>query len=106
VPFEKFTYPPCDAPLLDAWDHAFECVYVLLHPFIRVPDDLAWKLIRQYPTDEQILSVGAKYRWSQVAAHTRIPSCARLNQALLTATGSISFQEVFGPALLTGKAET
>lgn len=86
---EQFTYPSYEVPLLDAYDRRFESVYVVLHPFVCVPEGLAWTATRQYPTDEQILASGVKCAWSQVAARVGSGNCARLNQALLTATGSL-----------------
>jgi hypothetical protein len=74
---------------MEAFDGAFESVYVLLHPFVRVPDDLGWQTTKQYPGDEQILSVGAKYTWADVASKARLGTCAKLNQALLTSIASI-----------------
>ena len=87
--FDQFVYPSNEAPLLDAYNHRFESVYILLHPFIRVPEEMAWKVTRQYPTDDQILALPAKCNWSQIVAPTGISNCAKLNQALLTATGSL-----------------
>lgn len=89
---ERLTYPPADAPLLDAYDRRFESAYVILHPFVSLPDDLAWKVTGQYPSDEQILRHGAKYSWAGVAAQTGLQTCAKLNQALLTSTRSIDLE--------------
>ena len=89
VRFDQFVYPNQELPLLDAYDRRFEAVYILLHPFVGVPDEMAWKVTRQYPTEDQILSAGAKCNWSHVAAKIGITNCAKLNQALLTATGSL-----------------
>jgi hypothetical protein len=74
---------------MEAYGGAFQSVYVILHPFVCVPDDLAWTATKQYPSDEQILSVGAKYTWAEVVNKARLGTCARLNQALLTSIGSI-----------------
>ena len=74
---------------MEAYGGAYESVYVVLHPFVSVPDELAWKATKQYPSDEQILSVGAKYTWAEVASKTGLGTCARVNQALLTSIGSI-----------------
>ena len=86
---ERFVYPPYDAPLAEAYGGRFESVYVLLHPFVRVPESLAWKTVKHYPSDEQILNRGAKASWAQVAAQTGLSTCAKVNQALLTSIGSI-----------------
>ena len=86
---EQFTYPPYDIPLVEAYEARFESVFVLLHPFVHVPDTLAWSATQHYPTDAQILAYGAKYTWSDVAAKTGLNSCARLNQSLLTSIGSL-----------------
>jgi hypothetical protein len=75
---------------MDAYGGRFESVYVILHPFVIVPDNLAWKATKQYPRDEQILSLGAKSPWSHVAAQTGLRTCSKLNQALLTSTRSIA----------------
>ncbi len=90
VLYDRLVYPAYDAPLMEAYDGAFESVYVILHPFVSVPDELAWKTTRQYPGDEQILRGGAKVTWAEVASKTRLGTCAKLNQALLTSIGSIS----------------
>lgn len=74
---------------MDAYGHRFESVYAILHPFVAVPESLAWKTARQYPSDEQILSLGAKCSWASVAAQTGIRTCDKMNQALLTSIGSI-----------------
>ena len=87
---EQFTYPPYDIPLVEAWDGQFEAVFILLHPFVRVPDSLAWSATQTYPSDAQILTRGQKCPWSDVAAQTGLITCARLNQALLTSIGSLS----------------
>jgi hypothetical protein len=88
--FEDFTYPPYDAPLAEAYGGHYEALYVLLHPFIRVPDALSWRATQQYPTDAQIQAYGAKCTWTEVAAESGLAHCARLNQALLTSIGSLT----------------
>ena len=50
---------------MEAYGGVYESVYVVLHPFVSVPDELAWKATKQYPSDEQILSAGAKYTWAE-----------------------------------------
>lgn len=87
--YEQFIYPAYDAPLVDAYGGRFESVFVVLHPFVSVPDALAWNATKSYPTDEQIVARGAKCTWGEVAVHTGLRSCARLNQALLTSIRSI-----------------
>lgn len=74
---------------MEAYGGAFESAYVILHPFVSVPDNLAWKATKHYPSDEQILTLGTKCTWADVAAKTGLSTCARLNQALLTSIGSI-----------------
>jgi hypothetical protein len=90
VQLESATYPPYDVPLVEAYEGKFEAVYIVLHPFISVPDYLSWKATHQYPSDEQILSLGAKCSWASVAAQTGIHTCSKLSQALLTSIGSIA----------------
>jgi hypothetical protein len=89
VEYDRYIYPPYDAPLADAYGGLYESVYIILHPFVSVPESLTWKATKQYPRDEQILNQGAKCPWAQVAAQTGLSTCAKLNQTLLTATGSI-----------------
>jgi len=74
---------------MEAYGGRFESVFVVLHPFVSVPDELAWKTTKSYPSDEQILAQGAKCTWGEAAVHTGLRSCARLNQALLTSIRSI-----------------
>jgi hypothetical protein len=88
VPYEHLTYPSYETPLMDAYNGAYESAYVVLHPFVNVPDPLAWKSTKQYPTDEQILQSGTKCTWAHVASRTGLSTCAKLNQALLTSIGS------------------
>jgi len=90
VEYDRLIYPPYDTPLADAYGGLFKSVFIILHPFISVPESLAWKVTKQYPSDEQILSQGAKCPWARVAAQTGFSNCAKLNQALLTSTGSIA----------------
>jgi hypothetical protein len=77
-------------PLVEAYGGAFECVFVVLHPFVRVPAELAWSATRQYPCDAEIAARGEKVAWTEVAAHTSLKSCARINQSLLTSIGSLA----------------
>ena len=86
---EQFTYPSYATPLIEAYDHRFEAVLILLHPFVRVPGLLAWIATRKYPTDAEILADGTKQPWSEIALQTGLGSCARINQALLTSIGSL-----------------
>jgi hypothetical protein len=65
-------------------------VFVVLHPFVQVRDELAWKATRQYPSDEQILAAGSKCTWADVALETGLRACAQVGQALLTSIGSIA----------------
>lgn len=87
---EEFTYPLYTAPLVEAYDGLFESAFIVLHPFVRVPQSLAWSATAQYPSDTQILAHGAKCTWAQVATSTGLSSCARINQALLTSIGSLA----------------
>jgi hypothetical protein len=90
VEYDSFIYPPYDAPLADAYGGRYESVFIILHPFISIPEHLAWKTTRQYPSDDQILSHGAKCSWASVAAQAGLNTCAKLNLALLTSAGSIA----------------
>ena len=76
-------------PLAEAYDGRFESVFILLHPFIRVPESFSWQVTGQYPDDRQILASRTRYRWTDVAAETGLTSCARVNQTLLTSIGSL-----------------
>ncbi|MBS1805415.1 MAG: DUF2711 family protein [Acidobacteria bacterium] len=87
---EKFVYPQYGVPLVEAYDHRFEAVFIILHPFISVPQQLAWKVTRKYPPDSDIIAVGTASPWANVGRQTGLNSCARLNQALLTAGGSLT----------------
>ncbi len=87
--FEQFNYPAYDTPLAEAYGGRFASVFVVLHPFVSVPKELAWKATKSYPSDEQIVARGTKCTWGEVAVHTDLRSCARLNQALLTSIRSI-----------------
>lgn len=87
---EQFTYPSYTEPLMEAYGGRFECAFVVLHPFVRMPADLAWSATHQYPSDRAIAARGAKAPWMEVAAATGLTSCARVNQALLTSIGSLS----------------
>ena len=90
VRYEQFTYPAYDVPLFEAFGCRFESTFVILHPFVRVPQSLAWKTVQSYPDDRQILAEGRKCTWTDVYRQTGLNSCAKLNQALLASIGSIS----------------
>lgn len=86
---ETFVYPALKEPLLEAYGSCFESVYIVLHPFVRVPDALAWAATRQYPRDSDLFAQGSKCRWAEAARGAGIRNCAALSQALLTAIGSV-----------------
>jgi hypothetical protein len=90
VQYEQFKYPAYETPLLDAYGGRFESAFVVLHPFVRVPQQLGWKTASSYPEDAQILSYGHKCMWAEVYAQIGLNSCAKLNQALLASIGSIA----------------
>jgi hypothetical protein len=108
VQVESLVYPPYDAPLIEAYGGRFESVCVILHPFVSVPGHLAWKATKQYPSDEQIVSLGAKYTWAYVAAQTGLSTFAKLNQALLTSIRSLKdeFCDFRGSDALNGFLES
>ncbi len=87
---EQFTYPLYTEPLIEAYGGMFECVFVVLHPFVRVPAELSWSARRYYPSDLEILTQGKKVPWTEVAEATGLNACARINQALLTSIGSLT----------------
>jgi hypothetical protein len=89
VHYEQFKYPAYETPLLEAYGSRFESAFVILHPFVRVPQHLAWKTVQSYPDDRQILAEGQKCTWAEVYEQTGLNSCAKLNQALLASIGSI-----------------
>jgi len=89
VQTEDFVYPPYGTPLVEAYGGRFEAAFIVLHPFIRVPDILSWNIARLYPGDEQIAVHGKRFSWTEVETQTGLGSCARINQALLTASGSL-----------------
>jgi hypothetical protein len=89
VQVENFIYPSCDMPLVEAYGGRFESAFVVLHPFVHVPQALAWSITRRYPDDTLIANYGTKYTWTEVIAQTGLANCARLSQALLTAIGSL-----------------
>lgn len=88
----RFIYPPYGTHLAEAYEGRFECVFVVLHPFVRVPAQLSWSAMRQYPDDATIATLGAKCTWAEVSLQTGLRSCAKINQALLTAIGSLSVE--------------
>lgn len=87
---QEFVYPPYGTALIEAHNRRFEAVFVILHPFIRLPEQLAWSVTRRYPTDSEIVAEGSACTWTEVGRQTGLNSCARLNQALMTATGSLN----------------
>jgi len=89
VQVQEFVYPGHDIPLVEAYGERFESVFVVLHPFVRVPGSLAWNSVQSYPTDEEILAHGTKCPWAEVMKQTGITSYAGMGQALLTAIGSL-----------------
>jgi hypothetical protein len=97
VQFENYVYPEYGVPLMEAYGGAFESVFIVLHPFIQVPEALEWHATRQYPDDAVILSHGSRFPWTEVCARTGLASCASLNQALLTSIGSLK-DELADPA--------
>ena len=90
VEFADFTYPTYGMPLIEAYGGSFESAFIVLHPFVNVPQNLSWSVTGEYPSDAHIIALGKKYSWAQVSAQTGLNSCARVNQALLTSIGSLA----------------
>lgn len=90
VQYENFKYPAYDTPLLEAYGGRFESAFVILHPFMRMPAQLAWKPGVSYPHDTEIFAYGSNCTWTEVYMQTGLNSCAKLNQALLASIGSIA----------------
>ncbi len=88
--FEDYAYPEYGTRLVEAYAGRFEAVFILLHPFVRVPEELSWKTTREYPDDCRTVAAGTKCRWAEIATATGLTSSARLNQALLTSIGSLT----------------
>ena len=72
---------------MQAYEGRFESVFVVLHPFIRVPQQLAWSTTHRYPNDAQLASHGVPCTWAEVASETGLGSAAHVSQTLLTAIG-------------------
>lgn len=96
VQAEEFVYPRYEVPLMEAYGGRFESAFIVLHPFIQVPEKFGWSALAQdpgttqrYPSDEQIVAHGMKCPWGDVEKRTGISSHARMNQALLTSIGSL-----------------
>ena len=69
----------------------FECVFVVLHPFVRVPAELAWSATHRYPRRRRDRSARRESRVDRSRGiDTSLKSCARINQALLTSIGSLA----------------
>lgn len=88
--FADFTYPTYGMPLIEAYGGRFESAFIVLHPFVKVPQEMSWSVTGKYPNDAQIIALGKKYPWAQVSAQTGLTSCARISQALLTSVGSLA----------------
>ncbi len=87
--FDRYVYPSYEEPLAAAYGGRFESVYVVLHPFIRLPEAFSWRACHHYPDDAEIVAFGEKCAWAEVATQTGVGACARLNQALLTSIGAL-----------------
>lgn len=90
VRYENFKYPAYEISLLEAYGGRFESAFVILHPFVRTPAQLAWQSGASYPDDAEIQAYGTKCSWAEVYTETGLNSCAKLNQALLASIGSIA----------------
>ena len=88
--FANFTYPTYGVPLVEAYGGRFESVFIVLHPFVKVPEEMSWRMTGVYPSDAQIIAHGAKHSWAQVSTQIALNSCAGINRALLTSIGSLA----------------
>lgn len=86
---QEFVYPAYTDPLISAFAGCFEAAFIVLHPFVRVPDSLSWRQTRQYPDDDAVRTHGSKCAWMEVAHSIGLQNCAQINQALLTSIGSL-----------------
>jgi len=75
---------------MDAFNHQFESLYVILHPFIGVPNH-PLESNQKYPSDDQILKPRSKMLVvPRRYANRAFPPAPSLNQALLTSRRSIA----------------
>ncbi len=88
-------YPGYDVPYLEWYRGYYDCVFVCLHPFVHLPDDVAAG-IERWPDPEQIRAHGRKLSWAEAGRAAGIEAPGRLNQALLTTIGALrtEFQDV------------
>ena len=89
--YEAFTYPHYNFPLLEAFDGKYECIFVIFHPFIRLPESISMKL-QEYPSDEIITKHGKRINWSWIAKQARLTDCSKVNHALLTSIKALKQQ--------------
>ncbi|MFZ1939817.1 MAG: DUF2711 family protein [Terracidiphilus sp.] len=94
---EQFIYPSYSEPLVQAYGGRFECAFIVLHPFVRVPEALNWSAAQHYPDDGTIAAQGTRCAWAEVVERAGLQNCARLNQALLSSIGSLD-EDLADPA--------
>ena len=83
---EDFSYPSYSEPLLDAYARRFESVFIILHPFIKLPTEMANNNDLPF---EQMVAHAQPCPWAYVAKETGLGSLAKVNHALLTLYGSL-----------------
>lgn len=74
---------------MEAYGGRFEAVFILLHPFFRVPEYLSWQKTGKYPADDEIAALGMKCGWLEILPQVGMRSCAELNRALLSSIGAL-----------------
>lgn len=78
---EEFGYPSYSEPLLSAYGGKFESAFVILHPFIELPVEMAANNDLPF---EQMMTHAQKRSWAYAAEKTGLGSVVKVNHALLT----------------------
>lgn len=92
--YEQFVYPNYEHPLKSAFGARFECVYVMLHPFIEVSQQVEDSL-GPYPAWETVRkarSMGERLSWRHFGRISGLSTYSEISHGMLTAIHALKHE--------------
>lgn len=86
--YNNIISPSDEIPLLDFYKGYYDCIYIILHPFLKVthPDNIdferIWPAKQSWPTKAEILKFTEKVSWSDILLQSDIKDINQLDIAL------------------------
>jgi len=93
IDYSQCSYPGYETPLLQAYGGRFEAAFIALHPFFRMPTDIAWEPIdssTNYPDNPYVRHYGQPVYWQTIMQGIGCDDLRRFYTGMRTLIGALS----------------